>query len=242
MRTKSVVVVTGATPYLGGLSTWLPLRRAAPDLTFIDVDTLNYADSSDVTADCRKAIFFAARDADCVLAHHTAAKVAIEAVAQMARVIPVLLVSPVLVRRRTPLLSGLRSIIKTRACGQALTSFARSKRVRLLSDRRFLMKQMLLLVDEAHISDSIVQEALLRIADPRTAWAVERTAETLLEIINPIDSTVDSKVQRRAVILGTSRVDRKTATRTPARILPHARGAAMIEAPQTVVRALRDML
>lgn len=239
---KSVVVITGAAPYLGGPSTWLPLRQAAPELAFVEVDALDFANAPDVAEACRTAIRRAAHDAECVIAHYTAAKPAIEAVAQMSRIVPVLLLSPVLVRRRMPLLRVLRSILRTRAWGRALTSLARSKRTRLLHDRQLLKKQMAVLVDEACISDTMLEEAAERTADPRTARSVERTAEILLEIIDPIDSATDAKVQRRTVLLGTSRLDRKTAMRVDAIVLPNVRGAPMIEAPQAVAQALREML
>lgn len=239
---KSVVVITGAAPYLGGPSTWLPLRQAAPELTFAEVDALDFANAPDVAEAGRDAIRRAARDAGCVIAHHTAAKPAIEAVAQMPGHIPVLLLSPVLVRRRTPLLRVLRSVLGVRLLREALVSAARSKRERLLHDREFLKKQMLLLVDSKCVSDALLQEAEERIADPRTARSVERTAEVLLELTSPIDSAIDAKVERRAVLLGTSRLDRKTAARVSATVLPGVHGAAMIEAPHAVAQALRELL
>jgi hypothetical protein len=123
-----------------------------------------------------------------------------------------------------------------------LTSLASSKKNRLLTDRQFLKKQILLFVDEPHISDALFEEAVERAADPRIARSVARTAEIILEITNPIDPAIDAKVQRQAVLLGTSRLDRKMAARMPATIVPHVRGAAMIEAPQAVAQALREML
>ncbi|HET6276291.1 MAG TPA: hypothetical protein VFE16_10220 [Candidatus Cybelea sp.] len=236
------MAITGAAPYLGGPSTWLPLRQAVPELTFVEVDVLEFANAPDVAEACRRAILSAAHDAACVIAHHTAAKPAIEAVAQMPRIVPVLLISPVLVQRRTPLLGVVRSILGTRLWARALASAARSKRTRLLHDREYLKRQMSLLVDESCISDAMLQEAVERTADPRTARSVERTAEILLEITHPIDSNLDARVSRRAVLLGSSRLDRKTAARMPATILPGVRGAAMIEAPHAVAQALRELL
>lgn len=242
MPGRRVVLITGASPYLGGPCTWLPLRQAAPDLAFIEVDPLDFADASDVAEAFRQAVLYAAHDADGVVAHNTAAKPAIEALAQMSRALPVLLLSPMLVRRSTPLLRAVRFVTKTRLGRQALTSQARSKKTRLLTDREFLKKQILLFVDEARISDALVEEAVERAADPRTARSVERIVEIILEITNPIDPAIDAKVQRRTVLVGTSRLDRKTAARMPATILPDVHGAPMIEAPQAVAQALREML
>jgi hypothetical protein len=123
-----------------------------------------------------------------------------------------------------------------------LTSLARSKKTRLLTDRQFLKKQILLFVDEARISDALVEEAVERAADPRTVRSVERIVEIILEITNPIDPAIDAKVRRRTVLVGASRLDRKTAARMPATILPDVHGAPMIEAPQAVAQALREML
>jgi hypothetical protein len=239
---RRVVLITGATPYLGGACTWRPLRQAAPDLDFVEIDALDFANASDLAESCRQAILNAARDADGIVAHNTAAKPVIEALAQMSGAPPVLLLSPVLFRRSSPLLRVLRFVIKTRLGRQALTSLARSKKTRLLTDRHFLKKQILLLVDEAHITDALFEEAVERTRDPRTARSVERIVEILLEITNPIDPAIDAKVQRRTVLLGTSRLDRKTAARMPATILPDVHGAPMIEAPQAVAQALREML
>lgn len=242
MPGRRVVLITGASPYLGGPCTWRPLRQAAPDFAFVEIDPLDFAGASDVTEAFRQAVLCAAHDADGVVAHNTAAKPAIEALARMSRALPVLLLSPMLVRRSTPLLRALRFVIKTRLGRQALTSLARSKKTRLLTDRQFLKKQILLFVDEARISDALVEEGVERAADPRTARSVERIVETILEITNPIDPAIDAKVQRRTVLVGTSRLDRKTAARMPATILATVRGAPMIEAPQAVAQALREML
>lgn len=242
MPARRVVLITGATPYLGGPSTWRPLRQAAPDRVFVEIDPLDFADASDVAEAFRQSVLYAAHDADAVVAHNTAAKPVIEALAQMSRAVPLLLLSPMLFHRSTPLLRALRFTINTRAGRHALTSLVRSKKNRLLTDRQFLKRQILLLVDEARISDALFEEAVERVADPRTARSVERTAEIILEITNPIDPVIDAKVQRRIVLLGTSRLDRKMAARMPGTVVPDVRGAAMIEAPQAVAQALREML
>jgi hypothetical protein len=218
------------------------LRQAAPDLSFIEVDTLDFADSADISIACRQAILEAARDAHCVVAHNAAAKPAIEAIAQMSRSLPVLLLSPMLVRHTTPALQVVRSVINSNIGRQVLTALARSKQARLLNDRQFLKKQMSLLIGEAHISDAILGEAAERVADRRTAHAIERTAEVALEITKPIDPAVDAKVQLRTVLLGTSPLDQKTAARMQATVLPDVWSAAMIEAPDVVAQALRELL
>jgi hypothetical protein len=166
------------------------LRQAAPDLAFVEIDPLDFADALDVTEAFRQAVLYAAHDADGVVAHNTAAKPAIEALAQMSRAVPLLLLSPMLFRRSTPLLRALRFAIKTRLGRHALTSLARSKKTRLLTDRQFLKKQILLFVDEARISDALVEEAVERAADPRTARSVERIVGIILEITNPIDPAI----------------------------------------------------
>ncbi len=242
MHEKRVVVITGAAPYLGGPSTWLSLRQAAPGLNFVEVDTLDFADSADISTACRQAIFEAARDADCVVAHNAAAKPAIEALAQMSRSLPVLLLSPMLVQRRTPALQVVRSVINSDIGRRFLTTLARSKRSRLLSDERFLKKQLALFVNEGRITEALLEEAAARLADPRTAQSVERTVDVFLEITKPIDPEVDDRVQHRTVLLGNSPLDRKTAARMAATVVPNVRSAPMIEAPDVVAEVLRQLL
>jgi hypothetical protein len=237
-----VVVITGAAPYLGGPSTWLPLRRAAPDLTFVEVDTLDFADSRDISIACRQAILEAADDTDCLVAHNAAAKPAIEAVAQMSRPPPILLLSPILVKRNTPALQIARFVLGSNIGRQVLTALARSKQSRLISDRQYLKQQLALLIDEGHITDAMLEEAAARVADPRTARSVERTAEVVLAVADPIDPAVDAKVQRRTVLLGTSPLDRKTATHILGTVLSTVRSAPMIEAPDVVARILHELI
>ena len=112
---------------------------------------------------------YAARDADCVVAHNTAAKPVIEALAKTSSALPVLLLSPLLFRRNTALLKVLRVVIETRLGGRVLTALARSKKTRLLNDRQFLKEQLLMFVDEAKISAALFEEAISRARDPRTA-------------------------------------------------------------------------
>ena len=238
---KRAVLITGAAPYLGGPSTWLPLRQAAPDLTFVEIDTLDFADAVNVAEACRQAILDAAHGAACVIAHNTAAKPAIEALAGMDRAVPLVLLSPMLVQRRTPALQIVRSVVATSIGKQILNSLARSKHVRLLNDRQFVKKQIALLVAGAYITDAMLEEAAKRVADPRTERSVERTAEVVLAITDPIDPAIDAKVHR-TVVAGNSPLDQKTAARMPATILPDVWSAPMIEAPQSVARVLRELL
>ena len=241
MAAKRVVVITGAAPYLGGPSTWRPLRQAAPDLSFIEIDTLDFSGAADVSAACRQAILSAAHDADCVIAHNTAAKPAIEALAVIDRAVQLVLLSPMLVRRSTTALQIVRSLIDTSIGKRALTAIARSKQMRLLNDRQFLRKHVALLVGEAYITDALLQEAAARVTDPRTTRSVERTAEIVRAIADPIDPALDAKVHR-TVLVGNSPLDRKTAARMPAIILRNVWSAPMIEAPQVVAQVLRDLL
>ena len=177
MHEKRVVVITGAAPYLGGPSTWLPLRQAAPDLSFIEVDTLDFADSADISTACRQAILEAARDAHWVVAHNAAAKPAIEALAQCRARSPSCCFLQCSSSVATPALRIVRSVINSNIGRQVLTALARSKQARLLNDRQFLKKQMSLLIGEAHISDAILGEAAERVAD--SAYPRIRSKEPL---------------------------------------------------------------
>jgi len=239
---QSVLLITGASPYLGGPQTWAALRAAAPEFRFTEIDVLALADAADISAACRDAVLEGARDADAVVAHNTAAKPVIEALAQMSREVPLLLLSPAIIRRTTPLLEAFRRIIATPLGRATLTSFARSKQRRLSDERNYLKKQMSLLVDEQYISRELLDEAMQRVRDPRCVRAVERTAEVVLDVTAPLDAAVDATVQRRTILVGNSFLDRKTARQMAVTLLPGVRSAPMIEAPAAVADALRAML
>lgn len=238
---RGVILITGASPYLGGPQTWLALRNAAPEFCFTEIDVLAFAGSPDVSAACRRAVIEAAHDADAVVAHNTAAKPVIEALAQISREVPVLLLSPAIIRRTSLLLRAFRFIIATPVGRALLTSFAGSKQKRLSNETSYLKKQMSLLVSEDHISQKLLDEAMERVRDPRCARAVERTVEVVLEVTSPIDAAANAKVKRRTVLVGKSLLDKKMAKQMAATVLPGVHGAPMIEAPEAVADALRAM-
>jgi hypothetical protein len=238
---KRVVVLTGAAPYLGGPSTWLALRLAAPELSFQEIDTLEFSGAQNVSEACKVAVRDAAIDADCVIAHNSAAKPAIEALGEIPRLVPLLLLSPLLLIHESPVLTLFRSMIRTRTFGQLLVRAARSKREKL-TDLRYLKKQLSLFIDEVNISDSLLQEALQRVRDPRTALVVDNTAKVFLEVTASVDPSLYAKVQNRTILVGNAALDRKIAQRLSAVTLAGVRSSPMIEAPKAVAHALRELL
>src|SRR5271155_468492 len=92
-----VLVTTGAAPYLGDNPTWEPLRKAAPEYEFIEIDTLRYADSPDILKSLRLAVTEKLPESSAIIAHGAMGAVALEAVASTATDIPVLLLSPLIV-------------------------------------------------------------------------------------------------------------------------------------------------
>ena len=75
-----VVLISGAAPYLGGPLTWQPLRAAAPEIDFVEVDPLVVAGAADIERHVREAVAEALRDADGIVAHRECCRIALEAV------------------------------------------------------------------------------------------------------------------------------------------------------------------
>jgi len=182
-----VVLVAGDAPYLGGPATWLPLRQAASELQFVEVDLLEAADGMDPIDAAREMVRKVLPGALAVVVHGTAAPITIEAIAAIDPSIPVLLVSPRIIARQSLLLRGVRALAGGIG-GNFLNAFARSKQRRLLADEPYIRKQLALLVRNDAIADELMGEAYDRIADPRMDVAVARTAETLRVILRPVGS------------------------------------------------------
>ena len=237
MRRPVVVLTTGAAPYLGGPATWAPLRAAIPDVECREVDLLACEGRVDVA---RAMIDDALRDADAVVAHGAAALTVVESVAAQHDGVVVLLLSPLIVRDRL-LTRAARAGFGFPPVAWLLRSVARAKHRRLLDDRSAVAAELAKLTRPEAISDALVDEARGRIADPRTALAVERTADVV-----------------RATLVARSRAG----ARVPAVVLVHddtlgtpiavpfdaprprvvAASAPMLEDPVAVANALRDLL
>ncbi len=218
-----VVLVTGNAPYLGGPRTWLPLRRALPEATFHEIDTLDFADAHDVFDAVRARLQSALQGAHAIVAHGSAAGLAIEAVANVDASIGVVLLAPqYLTRARTPA-RALTALLAVPALRNALTAFARSKHRKLCRDEDYVRKQLRFMVRDDVLDDALLKEAFERIRDPRTERAVERTADVFLAVLRPIDPSAEAAVRSR-VVLGAP-----------------MRSAPMLEAPESVADALRSL-
>jgi len=238
-----VVLVTGAAPYLGGPATWAPLRAAAPEYDFLEVDLLGVAEHPEPATAARALLADAVGRASALVAHGTAAGIALAVTARSRPDLPVVLLSPVLVPRSTPRLRLVRAVLKWSALRALLTTFARSKHRRLRTDPSYLKKQLAFLAGTAADSDVIAGEALARVRDLRAYYIVERTADLLSSVLEPLDAGLEERVRHRVTLLGTGPLDRKIARRMPsATVLESVTGAPMLDAPGAVARALRASL
>ena len=231
-----VVLVTGAGPYLGGPATWKPLRDAAPEFAFRDVDLMASGGRIDAVRDMLRA---ALHDADAIVAHGTAAGTVLDLVAAEQRSMPALLLSPLVVFRATPALHALRAFLRVGGAS-LITAAARKKLVRLRVSRDAVAEELRGLVCPDRLSDALVDEACARIADPRTASVVERTGDVLRAVTRPVSS--DAAGVRRIVLASDDELGRKLARRMQVRLLQGSRSAVMIDDPRAVREALHELL
>ncbi len=92
------------------------------------------------------------------------------------------------------------------------------------------------------LSEALVDEALERLRDPRSAQAVERTPEFMASAVTPLNPSTDRAVRNRRVLLGSGFFDRKTARQTRGAVFVAATGAPMIEDPDAVAKAIRELV
>jgi hypothetical protein len=238
-----VVLVTGAAPYLGGPATWAPLRAAAPEYDFLEVDLLGVAEHPEPAIAARALLADAVGRASALVAHATAAGIALEVTAHSRPDLPVVLVSPVLVPRSTPRLRLVRAVLKSSTVRALLTTFARAKHRRLRTDPSYLKKQLAIVGGARAATEVIAGEALARFCDLRAYYIVERTPDLLSSALEPLDAGVEPSLRRATTLLGTGPLDRKIARRMPsATVLESVTGAPMLDAPGAVARALRASL
>ena len=242
MSSGHVVLVTGAAPYLGGPQTWKPLREAAPEFDFMEVDLLECAGHASVVDDARTRISDALSGARAIIAHGTVAAVSIEATAFVNPAMPLLLVSPRMITKNSLALSALRHLFRSRAGSLAITRFAQSKYTKLLSNPTYVRKQLKLLVGENAISAKLLGEACLRIADHRTRKIVDKTAEVLCSALTPLDAGINAAVTKRSVLVGGGKLERKIRAQGHCTVIRGVYSAAMLEAPRAVAEHLRRLL
>ncbi len=236
-----IVLVTGAAPYIGGPATWRRLRAAAPEFDYIEFDSFAFAALAtwDAFLACLERVF---NDADAVVAHHSAARAVSEAIGRSGRNIPVVFLSPLIILEDRPLLRSVRVLFGTRMLGGFLTRFAESKLRKLKHDRQLVTKQLRYFVAQSALSDDLIDEAQSQLRDPRCEGIVARTAEFLRYTLLPLAEDFDTLVPHRAFVLGSSASDRRFAKRLKLDPVPGVFGAAMIEAPEAVASALRELV
>lgn len=237
-----IVLVTGDAPYLGGHATWLPLRQAMPEFEFVEVDLLGSAGERANPVDtARDMVRSALSGARAVIAHGTAATIAIEAVASIDPSIAVLLLSPRIITRQSLMLRAIRAFAGGLGAN-VLTGIARSKRRRLMADSAYLRKQLGLLVRDDIITDALLEEARARTSDPRMDLVDTRTAETIRALLIPIDIHASEAVSNRVVLFGDGPIDRKARVRAKCVVLKDAWSAPMLEQPHAVAEHLRALI
>jgi hypothetical protein len=241
-KRATVVVITSDAPYLGGPLTWAPLRACAPEIAFVEIDTLAFVDAPNVGAAVEDALTHALRDADAVIAHSSAARPVIQAMSRARPDLPVLLLSPMFLQRDAAHVRLIRAVLRSPLVARLLTRYAMSKHRRLREDRDYVAKQLYMMVRRDRLPEALVDEAQARIRDPRTARAVERTAEVLTYAITPVDPAANDAVCNRRALIGSGVLERKTAKRMPCTVLPSVTRAPMLEAPDAVANVLREML
>jgi hypothetical protein len=242
LKNPTIVLTSGAAPYLGGQQTWKLLRDAAPEFEFVEIDPLTFAGNADSEAIYEGALLDAVGKADGVVAHAGAARLVVEVVARLRPEMPVLLLSPILIQRTSVRLRIIRRIFGWRPVGHLITRFARAKYRRLCDNRDEVLKQLRLFVGESALSEALVSEAEARISDPRVERSIDRTVEFLRYATTPVNPIADNAVQNRRVIVGVGPIDRRIARRMTATVLHGVTGAAMIEEPTVVAEALRAMI
>ncbi len=233
-----VLLLTGSAPYLGGPSTWKPLRDAASDLEFRDLDLLDIPPGSGSTAAIKQAIKAAAEGASAIVAHGAVAATVLGAIDDFRHSIPVLLLSPVAITRDSLRLRFLRTLVRG-PLGKLIDSYAASKMSKLLKDYDYLRKQLAFVIQEDAITEELLQEAQVRLADARMEAFCAHTSGTLLAVLTP---TGAFERFNGLALFGNSSMDRKARKRIPGTVLATAWSAPMIEAPKQVAEYLYTLL
>jgi hypothetical protein len=235
------LVTTSAAPYLGDNPTWEPLRKAAPEYEFVEIDTLRHADSPDILESLSSAVTELLPESSAIIAHGAIGAVALEAVASAGADIPVLLLSPMIATRDSWRLRAIRATLTRGIGGKLLSSFAISKHAKLLNDASYVRKQLLLLARDEHIDGGLVAKALERLAGPLSAAAVRRTTEVLCLTLRPIDPSVLTSVKRKIVLVERARAAAYRRRGFDAIEVDDSRSAIMLDAPKAVADALRTV-
>lgn len=207
----TIVCVTGAAPYLGGSATWRRLRDALPAYDLREIDTLDLADVPDIedALEARRATGL--EGAVALVAHGTVARAAVEFLARTRPDLPLVLLSPLMIVRSSPLQRVFRALVLSPLGRRTLAAFAMSKYRRLRNDRAFVEEQLRTFVAAESLTSELIDEAQLRLRDARSRRIVERTGEILRAIIVPVDTAAWAAMKDRCrVLIGSGPMDRKT--------------------------------
>ena len=153
---------------------------------------------------------------------------------------PILLLSPILVRDSVRL-RFIRSVVNWTPAGRLLSTFARTKYRQLLDNDDYVLKQLSLFIGKKSLNESLIGQAKMRIRDPRVAQSIEHTARFLRYATKPVSAQADVLVKNRRVLVGVGVMDRRIAKRMTATVLHGVTGAAMIEEPNVVAEAMREL-
>jgi len=237
-----VVLISGGAPYLGGSATWKPLRELASDYRFVEIDSLSFADAPDIEAAAVKTIETALCEATAVVAHFNVAALVLESAARRRPDLPIMLISPLLVLRRTGRSSLVGALLGFPSVSSMLTAYAKSKTERLKNDRDYIRKQMRFLVPDPAISEALLDQAQSRCRDPRADRAAARTPEVLRMTLRVLSESAQAVLAKATILVGSGEVDQKTAQRLKVNVLTGNGASAMLESPQAVADELRTLI
>lgn len=239
MYKPRVLVTSGAAPYLGGNPTWDPLRKAAPEYEFVEIDSLQYTESPEMFKALRSAVAELLPGSRAVIAHGSMGAAVLEAVTSAGADIPVLLLSPLIVTRDSRRVRVIRAILTQGMTAKLVVNFAASKHARLLNDTSYVRKQLRLFARDEHIDGELVAKAVERLADPRSATATRRVTDLLRLTLRPIDPYVLTSVKRKVVLVEHGRAAPYRRRGFDPVEVHDSRSAIMLDAPQAVADALR---
>jgi hypothetical protein len=236
-----VVVVNGNASYLGGSPTWDPLRGAAPEFAFVEIDVLKCFAGSAVGETIRSAICEELPRSVAVVAYGEAAGLALEALSRAGSRVPLVLICPRVVFKETLPLRIVRALVTSGPGANLLTSISARKHRRLLADESYLRQQMSLIVSPSSISDALIAEAKRRMADPVTASGVTRAAETVRLILRSIDPATVARASKVVALVTRDIAGRYLRYGIEEKVVDGL-GATMIENPESVAACLRSVV
>jgi hypothetical protein len=245
----NIAVVTSFAPYLGGPATWSRLAGALPAGDALEiVDLLDIAADGSEPYDAAVRAIAAAltRGVHAVVAHGAAVGAAVDAVARVRRDLPLVAVGPIYAGEARSLVGRMMlPLLCSPAGATMLAAFAARKLRKLRTSRDAVREQLELLVREDAIDDALVDEAVARVADARTAALAARSGVMLRAMTREVDAAALGAVPRRVALLGAGARTRKLRANLVDddwEIVETNGDAPMLEDPYAVVRALRCIM